>query len=461
MATYTDELVTRFTTQGEAGLRGALGSVADSAGAAAGRHQAFTEALVGLAPQISAVGQRISDFSRGNQQAATEAEYVDNQLRHMYQQKGFSAEALESTMALAREMQRMGGINDETTKKTAALMASFKMAPEQINKLLPAIAMQADLTGSSMESVGTAIGKAFGSGQFGMLKRFGVTLGPAESQQLNLAQAMRSSADASERARGEAMAFSIILEALTANTPPLSSRLETVRGKQDRLKYALEDVQEQMGAGVIAAQGYGAMLLTNLVEPLGMGHEAALRFAGGASYVAGGGMKAGGTVLSAIRDFRQYQAIMTLARNSQVGLTAATNAGAAANGMMTLSLGGVAAGLAVVTASAIALYLWYRTIMEMQAWLAARAQAKEAAAEESELRAEMRARGWEFDETGAVTKRGASMKGKVTKRERTTAPPPIVEGRATPTGDIRGQFVIPRGEVPTMQDLADYSNVGE
>jgi len=386
----------------------------------------------------------------------------------MYQQEGFSPAALESTMTLSREMQRVGGINDETTKKTAALMASFKMAPEQINKLLPALAMQADLTGSSMESVGSAVGKAFGSGQFGMLKRFGVTLGPLETEQLKLAQALRTSADAGEQARGAAMAFDIVLQALNSNTPPLSSRLDTVRGKQDRLKYALEDAREQMGAGVLAAQGYGAMLLTNLVEPLGAGHDAALRFAGGASYIAGGVLKAGGTVLNVVKDFRQYQAIMTLARNSQAGLTAATNAGAAANGVMTLSLGGIAAGLAVVTASAIALYLIYRDILEAQKWLEARAQAKEAAQEESDLRAEMEAQGWEFDKSGAVVKRGASMAGKVVKRERKSGPPPTGGGEVVPggpavqqpTGAITFQNTIPPEMLFTGQGAADFAALG-
>jgi hypothetical protein len=75
---------------------------------------------------------------------------------------------------------------------------------------------------------------------------------------------------------------------------------------------------------------------------------------------------------------------------------------------------------------------------------------------------EMAGRGWEFDQAGGVARRGApaTPKGPAGATNR-AGQMPVAEGRATPTGAIRGEFLIPAGTVVTDHELGDVPYIGE
>lgn len=330
MAQYEDVFQHRFTATGAEQVAGQFGMLGGAAGGSQTRLQQWQTTLGFVGPYLQRAGDAMARFSAANVAAHQEMEDVDRQLGAMYARRGYGDEAVAATKRLATELQYLGGVNDEEAKKAATLMASFQMTPEEISAVLPHMASQAWITGASLESIGMAVGKAFGSGQFGLLSRYGITLDAVARAQLKQAQALSASGDASERARGRAMAFDIVLRALAENTPEISERMNTARGQMDRLRHTWADVQEQMGAGVSDLQSWGANFLFNIVRPLAEGNEGMWRWIGMTTYAGGALAKTGGAVGGFIRDYMQFRATMNLARVAKQNLTRATTLDAAA-----------------------------------------------------------------------------------------------------------------------------------
>lgn len=387
MASHVDELVTLLTMEGDgvfaAKMRG-LGGFVQQFG---DKNRAMLDRVAFMGPYFSAAAQKLQELSMASVEAFNEGEYVDNQLKSMFDVKGYSPESLTSMRELASQMQDMGGINDETTKRTAAMMASFDLKPGEITRLLPYIAMQADLMRAPMEGVGAAIGKAFSSGNYGILKRYGITLDYAAMAELKQAQAMAKTGDAAQIAAGKAKAMDIITKALADNTPRLEDRLNTARGRADRFAATMDDVKEQMGAGIMAMTQYGRGLMMNLVAPLSSGHEGMLKVAGGGAYVGGALLKGFGAIGNMSRDIVAFNAALSLARGGQVAADAANAAGiparmagaAATNANTAATMGAARANFslaaslyaallpaAILTSAIAALVLWYRDLKVLQ-----------------------------------------------------------------------------------------------
>lgn len=347
MAKYVDEYEHRFTATGAERAAGAFDRQGDAAARAGNRIGRFLEAASALGPQVTAVGNRLMAFAQGNVTMAREAERVDKMLATMFTQKGFSPEAIESVRELAAEIQRQVGISDEAVKQTAAQLTSFDMLPEQINRLLPLMAGQAELMGLSLEQVGLQFGKAFGAGTWSMLKRTGVTLSENELSTLNALQKTVNFGNAQEAAAARGQQLNIVVQALNRNVPMLSELSETAAAKQRRMEETLGDVRERMGEGVMATQAYGAALLSNFVEPLGAGNQAAMRFVGGASMIGGALLKTTGTLMGLTWQYKQYRSILDIAAASKLKVAAATRTDIAAERTKT----GVAKGEAAAIRS--------------------------------------------------------------------------------------------------------------
>lgn len=324
MAQYEDVFQHRFTATGAEQVAGGFGMIGGAAGTSQTRLQQWQATIGFLGPHLQRAGDAMARFTAENVAAHQDMEDVDRQLAAMYARRGYGDEAVAATKRLASELQYLGGVNDEETKRAATLMASFQMMPEEISAMLPHMASQAWLTRDSLESVAMAVGKAFGSGQFGQLTRYGMTLDAVARAELSRAQKMQASEDPAERARGRAVAFDLVLQSLAENTADISERMDTARGQIDRLQHTWGDVQEQMGAGVSDLQKWGSEFLFNIVQPLSEGNEEMWRWIGMTTYMGGALTKAGGSIGGFVRDYLQFRATMNLARVAKENMSRAT-----------------------------------------------------------------------------------------------------------------------------------------
>jgi len=330
MAEYEDVFSHRFTSSGADKVAGEFARMGKAAGGGSGSLGAMKDVFAFLGPRIEATGERLRQFSSANIEAYKESQHVEHLLGQMWKVKGYSPESLQSVEALANKMQNAGGIANELTRHSAALMASFDMKPGEIEKLLPFIASQADLIGGDMRSISSAIGKAFATGNYAVLRRFGITLGDAQMEQLKLASAMGRTGDAAQAQQGRAIALDTIYQAMAQNVPDLYARMETAKGRGDRLAATMQDIRAQMGQGASAIKGYGTRLQYNLLRPLTEGHEGMLKTAGGAAYLGGTLIKGAGQVGSIARDWVTFSAMLKLARAGKDSLKVATVAETAA-----------------------------------------------------------------------------------------------------------------------------------
>jgi hypothetical protein len=343
MARYVDEMLTRFSVEGASTLSGAM----DRQGAAVGRvAKNYDDLKLGAGLAMIAAGQALSNFAGKNVDAAKKMEVSNQELESLFAVKGYSPAALESIHAMSDSMLKQGGISRQVTTDVAAQMTGFDMNAQQITTLLPRMAGQAQLYHKSMEEVGLSIGKAFGSGMWANLRRVGVTLAAPQIEQLKALQLVYDgTGTAAEKMAAREQQVAIINKAIGDNVAPLSDRLKTATGRMEKMQGELEIVQEQMGKGVVETQAYGATLLTGLIEPLGVGHEALLRFAGGVEYVAGPLFKVGGALLAGGQALMTYRLITAISTAANAANTVSTTASTAAQ----------ARGIPVAQAEAVAL----------------------------------------------------------------------------------------------------------
>lgn len=374
MSSNTDELRTRLTVEGDDALGKAASKQKKSAEDIQRQQERMMDTAMALGGKMSQAGDMIFRFAQANVGAAKDAALVDAELRSMYQVKGFSADQLTAIDAFSKKMMDVGGIEDEVTKKSATLMASFDMSPEAFMALFPGLAAQAKMVGMSVEQVSTQIGKAFASGQYGMLRKIGVTLDYSSLQTLKYAQALAQSGDAAKTAQGKQMALRVIQTALEQNTPRLSDRLKTATGQQERFNAAMGELSEGMGQGVMDAQKFGYQIGYNIIKPLMGSSLETQKTLGWITYLGGGTLKLGGSFLQTAAEIAQFRSMMILGRMGTIAAAGANTASvppalaaAGANTALGISFGTVALGAlaaAAAIAAALLVYRDYKVIAE-------------------------------------------------------------------------------------------------
>lgn len=472
MARYVDEMITRFSVEGANTLTGAFQRGGESAKSFADKHAKLLDNIGYLAPYAQAAGDRIVGLSNQMLGAYQNAQLVDQQLESMYKVKGFSPEQLASAKRLATELQNLGGVNDEASKHAIALMASFNMKPGQMEELLPYMASQAALTGSSIDAIASAVGKAFGSGQYGMLSRFGITLDQTARAALVQATAMQKSGDAAEKAAGDALGYDTILKALRDNVPPLGDRLQTLQGQQERFNATLDDFYEKTGAGVSELHAWAYALGYDALSSVMNMDEGTAKLTGKIMYLGGYALKAAGSAGAMYRDYRMLTSQLQIAAAvtgkqaaATRGLAVANRAAAVSGNAMALSLSTIGATALVAAAAIAAAYLVYRdyqVIAETQGELQNVREGNDAIAAQAE---DLRRRGMEGSVAG-VEERGwwgnllASWKSDWSDEDTTSVAPGGRRRQATGRRNARGdlQISIP-GAGYSHQQVSDYVNL--
>jgi len=428
--------------------------------------QALLDTIGFVGPKAEMAGDSMIRFANKAVTLAQYSEEVDKELEAMFDQKNLGADALKAVRDLSSEIQDVGGVADEESKRAATLMASFAMSPTEILRFMPLIASQAKVTRSSVESVAMAVGKAFGSGQYGQLSRYGVTLDSNAKKQLEMAQALSRTGDATKDAEGRAIAYKVVLAALEENVPALSERMKTASGRIDRFGETWGDVQEQIGGGASAAQAAMADLGYGLLRPLVGANKELQSFVGWTTYGVGGVLKLGGTIGSQYGAWLQYISAIKMSRAVQMANSAATTGGIApATGLATANKGlatsflGVAGSIAVVTAALIAAYLVWRTA---KVAFEARAEKKYGKAVDKDteaMREEWVRSGGTIDAEGRM-KRGArsGQQGLGAGYQSTARAPKYRSGDASM--NRWGDLTVPGVGGVTPERVNDYSQLG-
>lgn len=326
MARYEDEFATRFTAEGQGDVTGAMRGIAGASGGVAGRVQGMINTLGQFAPQIQAAGDRMWDFSKANINAYMSAQKIDQTMESMFKRRGMDAE-IEKARKFATEMQATVGVNDEVTKSSMSMMASYGMGFDQMKDIFPYLAAQADVfaaKGLTVESVADQVGRAFGSGNYSALRRSGITMDEETVAILKRAAAMRASGDATQIEAGRQLAFNALLATMNKYTPIVGDRMKTLAGQQERFNALVEDAQEVMGEGVAGAHKSAMQFMAPLLNNLTQTNPELLKTIGYLAYFGGGTIKAGGWIGNFVRDMMQYKATLNLAKNAKDALKAST-----------------------------------------------------------------------------------------------------------------------------------------
>lgn len=339
MPRYVDEMITRFLHEGSEGVAGAFGKTGDSAGKYGDKLKRVLNTAIAFAPQIQRAGDAVMNFANANVQAYTAAEKIDQTMASMFARRGMEGQ-VEEAKAFASQLQGMAGINDEVTKSSMGMMASYGMTFSEMKEMMPYLAAQADVfasKGTTVGSVADQIGRALGSGQYGMLSRTGITMDEQTKAILKQATAMRASGDEATVSAGKQMAYNALLKTLRDYTPDITDRMATWQGQQERFNATMDDTKEKMGAGVADVQKYAYAVGYDMLKALNMGSDGMLRFVGQATYLGGVTLKTAGVVVGAARDWKMYRAQIDMAKvitegatKSKLGLAAATQKDSAA-----------------------------------------------------------------------------------------------------------------------------------
>lgn len=161
-------------------------------------------------------------------------------------------EQIRALLEQASALQQSTRFGDEATISAQALLATFNLTAEEIQKLTPLLQDTVEANrklgqeNATLESTALAIGKAFTSG-IGALTRYGVAVTNAQKAQFATAD--------------QAQKLSIILEALESNfggAAEVAGR--TFGGQLDRAKNAAGDFLETLGRAVAQSQPFQRLI---------------------------------------------------------------------------------------------------------------------------------------------------------------------------------------------------------
>jgi len=171
------------------------------------------------------------DFLKSSVAAYLEQENANEKLNQALKNQGiYSAQAAKELQNFASELQRTTTFSDETIVKTQAMLTTFGLAGEQMNRATKAALDLSIGLGVDLNTAALTIGKAF-TGSTETLGRYGIKIaeGTAESDKFNAVLVQLE-----KRFGGEAQA-----------------RLSTTSGQIENLTNRLGELKERIGAELI------------------------------------------------------------------------------------------------------------------------------------------------------------------------------------------------------------------
>lgn len=196
---------------------------------------------------------KIKDFLLESVRLAIDQERVSARLAQSFQfVGGISEEAAEQIEKQAAALQKLTGVSDNQIISAAALLGTFEVTGQQVQRLLPGLldmaAYQERAGGAAtdLNTIALALGKALG-GTAGYLSRYGLVLTETQKK-------LWEHADATER-------VNILVEALRNNYGGAAEALgETFGGKLKVVSSLFGDYRERLGDAVVQSEKWRGVL---------------------------------------------------------------------------------------------------------------------------------------------------------------------------------------------------------
>lgn len=196
---------------------------------------------------------KIKDFLLESVRLAIDQERVSARLAQSFQfVGGISEEAAEQIEKQAAALQKLTGVSDNQIISAAALLGTFEVTGQQVQRLLPGLldmaAYQERAGGAAtdLNTIALALGKALG-GTAGYLSRYGLVLTGTQKK-------LWEHADATER-------VNILVEALRNNYGGAAEALgETFGGKLKVVSSLFGDYRERLGDAVVQSEKWRGVL---------------------------------------------------------------------------------------------------------------------------------------------------------------------------------------------------------
>lgn len=333
MPRYVDEMITRFLTEG---LDSAVGAF-DKMAAGSGKYSTHFKAAMEYAlPRMGQWGDSARMMAGQWITAYREGEKMDNMLASLATSQGVSAKAAGDLKDQTESLAAQTGISHDEIAAAAVAMMNWKVPADEIAKLLPYLARQALTTQQPIEGIGNAVGKAFSSGNVGMLKRSRISIDDTTMAFFKAKLSTVNWADATQVASLRAMVLSGTMKGIDETAVPLGSNLKTLDGRMKVMAERWDLAQESLGEGAAKANEYKREL-AGLFLTLGAGHPELTKFAGGVWQIGGDVLKLVGAVgqwghgtLEIVRFMKMSKDATAAASLAKKGLTVATKADSAA-----------------------------------------------------------------------------------------------------------------------------------
>lgn len=449
MANYTDTYEHQFKVSGADNAVDAFNKQGNAAGNAANHTSRFSEMLMAAGPQIAAAGDRGQELARQYGDLAKESEKMEMQLSSLSKAQGLSPDAAKQLDEYASKMNEVAAVDDEQARLGLAHALSYGLNDvKALTDLSPLVAAQARDYGKNFSDVYDAIGKAFSSGNVGMLRRFGISLDDTQLAAAQAAAKMGQSSDAATRLAGQHQFAAVMMQAMSKTTSDNNAYLQTAEGRAKQAANAMEEYKESIGTGVNEMERMKTEMTMGMLKAFGLSNKEAGEFAGKALYIGSNLASTGGRVLEFAANLRQLQAMNSIIQGA---------GGAASAAGSVASMGAMLIPLAVVASALVAAALIYRDVMmvkegqkaaeesnkNLQSQKAMEEEARKTGAEVTSDKRRHERSYWSFVFGGADTEdRGTFKTRQQVAREKAAQ-------------QAGGDVVIPRRTVLTHQEMAD------
>jgi len=344
---------------GTAGKTGAAGMAKSSKQIKTGNKDLIKHAA---AASVAVAG--LQYFTNSAITAGDEAEGAGLKLEQMLAKRGQSS-SLGEMRQMGVELSKISGIDDDKLSNVAAHMLSFGLNAKQIREVLPGLIGQAKTMDQPLESVADSFGKAFASGNIGMLKRAGMTFSQVDIKAVGAAKKISEAAGQLElfaRVQGSLKEF-----ALNAGGGQSESQL-TRKFAQNQLGNTMEGIGQAAGRTRAGWQGALTPLATKVAaspgatNALGFGLEMANMAAPFVAMLATAGqsMPAINALQTGMKNFKTGVMVATVAEETEgigkLAFAVKTKIAAAATATMGMSAGALTLtlGAFVLAAGAVA-----------------------------------------------------------------------------------------------------------
>jgi hypothetical protein len=325
MARYEDEFAHRFTSSGADKVSRDMSGMGRAAGPMTGIMDRAGSAFAFLGPRIEALGDKMNTVSKEWVNTYKQAELVDIRLRSLAKNQGWSDAQVKSVEDMSAAMMMKSGFKETEIRQAAVEMLNFGMNADQINRIMPMLVRQARTLGEPIESLGMGMGKAFGSGNLGALKRMGVTIDDATFAMWKARAASTNWADPMQAAATRALVFEGALKGIDQTAMPLDAIMSAAAARGDLVAAKYEKVSATLGEGARAVLKYRNQVL-GMAYDWGIAHPEMTKNIGTATALTGTVIKGAGAVGSFAHDWVGFAASLKIAKSGKEALNVATKA---------------------------------------------------------------------------------------------------------------------------------------